>query len=368
MVRVSSMLQSLLVLLIACFSIRYAVAEEVLWLREVTAPPNDIPSLNGGIVSPLLIDDQKRPITDLLAWDPRRREIRNAWLKFLGPMPDPRPSVKLEFLKEERLPDVVRSLVRYEGEPGLFVEGYLLRPDDIPAGEKRPAIVGLHQTTDDSIDEIAGVSGPDAMQIGLKLAQRGLIVFCPRCFLWQNVRSLNEAVEKHRARHPETTGMAKMLYDAQRGVDVLLSLPEVDPNRIGAVGHSLGAKEALYLAAFDERVKVAVASEGGLTFGSTNWHAPWYLGTAIQQESFDRNHHELLALIAPRPFLILGGESGRGAADGDRSWALIEPALPVWRLYGSPARLGMLNHHQGHSVSPESFQWMAEWLEIYLTK
>ena len=53
-----------------------------------------------------------------------------------------------------------------------------------------------------------------------------------------------------------------MLYDAMRAVDVLESLPQVDRNRIGAVGHSLGAKETLYLAAFDERVKVAVASEG----------------------------------------------------------------------------------------------------------
>ena len=74
----------------------------------------------------------------------------------------------------------------------------------------------------------------------------------------------------------------------------------------------------------------------------------------------------LLALIAPRPFLILGGESGRGAADGDRSWPLIEVALPVWKLYGEPTRIGLLNHRQGHSISPESFERIAEWLETYL--
>ncbi len=105
-------------------------------------------------------------------------------------------------------------------------------------------------------------------------------------------------------------GMAKMLYDAMRTVDVLESLPEVDRNRIGAVGHSLGTKETLYLAALDERVKVAVASEGGIGFRSTNWDAPWYLGEAIRDEQFPLNHHQLLALIAPRPILILGGESG----------------------------------------------------------
>ncbi|MCA9093243.1 MAG: dienelactone hydrolase family protein [Planctomycetaceae bacterium] len=345
-----------------------AFAADVDWLNEVTNAPANPPTETTGKVVPLLLDKEGEPIRDLTDWEFRRREIREAWLTFLGPMPDPRPQVKLEVMQEEELPEVVRTLVRYEGEPGIFVEGYLLRPKGISAGEKRSGIVALHQTTDASIDEIAGVSGPDSMRIGLKLAERGFIVFCPRCFLWQDVKSLNEAVEKHQSRHPEAKGMAKMLYDAQRGVDVLCSLPEVDMTSIGAVGHSLGAKEALYLAAFDERVKVAVASEGGLTFGSTNWHAPWYLTTAIQAPGFERNHHELLALIAPRPFLILGGEEGPGAADGDRSWPLIQAALPVWKLYGTPARLGLLNHRQGHSVSPESFARMAEWLEIYLTK
>lgn len=340
---------------------------DVPWLSEVTTSPEIVPTATVGQIVPLLINSQGETIKDRTEWEARRHEIRNQWLQFLGPIPEPRPTVKLEQLKEDHLPGVIRSLVRYEGEPGLFVEGYLLRPVEIPANEKRPGIVALHQTTEDSIDEIAGVSGPDAMQIGLKLAQRGYIVFCPRCFLWQDVKDLNEAVEKHHARHPETKGMAKMLYDAKRGVDVLVSLPEVDQARLGAIGHSLGAKEALYLAAFDERIKAAVASEGGLTFGSTNWHAPWYLSTAIQAEGFERNHHELLALIAPRPFLMLGGESGPGAADGDRSWPLIQAAFPVWKLYDSPIRLGMLNHHQGHSVSPESFERMAEWLEIYLT-
>lgn len=140
----------------------------------------------------------------------------------------------------------------------------------------------------------------------------------------------------------------------------------MNPMRIGAVGHSLGAKEALYLTAFDDRIKAAVASEGGTGFRSTNWDAPWYLGPAIRDEEFPLNHHQLLALIAPRPFLILCGESGSGAADGDRSWPLIEAALTVWKLYGEPTRIGLLNHRLGHSISRDSFERTAEWLATYL--
>jgi hypothetical protein len=157
-----------------------------------------------------------------------------------------------------------------------------------------------------------------------------------------------------------------MLYDAKRAVDVVEALPSVDRNRIGAFGHSLGAKEVLYLAAFDERVKASVASEGGLGFRSTNWDAPWYLGPAIRDEKFPLNHHQLVAMIAPRPFLVLGGESGPGAADGDRSWAILQPTLPTWQLYGCVSRVGLLNHREGHTVSPPTFASSVQWLQTYL--
>lgn len=342
-------------------------AADVKWLAEVRKTPANPPREGLGKLAPLLIGADGQAITTREDWERQRTRVRDEWRKFLGPMPEPRPAVKLEVLKAEFVDGIQRTLVRYEGEPGLFVEGYLLKPNaNNNETWPRPGIVALHQTTNASIDEVAGVSGPDSMRIGLKLAKRGFVVFCPRCFLWQSVKDYNDAVAKHRERHPNSLGMAKLLYDAVRGVDALESLPEVDKKRIGAVGHSLGAKETLYLAAFDERIKAAVASEGGTGFRSTNWDAPWYLGPAIRDENFPFNHHQLLALIAPRPFLILGGESGPGAADGDRSWPLIEAALPVWRLYGEPTRIGLLNHRQGHSISPESFERIAEWLEMYL--
>lgn len=350
-----------------CVWISSACGADVPWLSEVTQAPANPPRERLGKLTPLLVDDSGNAIATREGWERHRTNVRDEWQKFLGPMPEPRPAVKLEVLKTESVESVTRQLVRYEGEPGLLVEGYLLTPvanndETLP----RPGIVALHQTTNASIDEVAGVSGPDAMRIGFKLSKRGFVVFCPRCFLWQDAKDLNDAVAKHRQRHPNSLGMAKMLYDAVRGVDVLVSLPGVDKKRIGAVGHSLGAKEALYLAAFDERIKAAVASEGGTGFRSTNWDAPWYLGPAIRDENFPLNHHQLLALIAPRPFLILGGESGSGAADGDRSWPLLQEAMPVWRLYGEPTRLGLLNHRQGHSISPESYSKIAEWLETYL--
>jgi hypothetical protein len=352
---------------------RQASAGDVSWLEEVQRAPERAPRDAAGSLAPLLVDEDGRPIGTLAEWKQRRQILRKRWLEFLGPMPEERPPIRLEIVAEDHPDGAVRQLVRYESEPGERVEGYLLRPvmeRDSATTEQTtarlPALVALHPTTRDTIDQIAGKTGSPDQQTGLKLCRRGFIVFCPRCFLWQNGDDYEAAVARFRQRHPHTLGMHKMLHDARRAVDVLEQLPDVDPERIGACGHSLGAKETLYLAAFDERVAAAVASEGGIGFKFTNWDAPWYLGPRIHEAGFALNHHQLLALIAPRPFLVLAGESGPGAADGDRTWPFVEAALPVYRLYGGPVRLGLLNHRQGHSVPPRVFERWAEWLTAYL--
>ena len=343
-----------------------AAEGEVSWLADVQRPPEKLSPFDVGIVKPLLATDGGDPVRDLAGWSKRREAIRAAWLLFLGPMPAAPANNQIEVVKSESLAEGTRQLIRYECELGLFVEAYLLRPDSAKFPGLRPGIVALHPTTASTFDETAGVSGQESRQLGLLLLRRGFVVICPRCFLWQDAETLPLAVEKFRARRPDTLGMHKMLYDAKRATDILVAQPNVDAQRIGAVGHSLGAKEVLYLAAFDDRIKAAVASEGGLALKSTNWDAPWYLGPKIRDASFERNHHELLALIAPRAFLILGGESGSGAADGERSWPLIEAALPVYRLHSESPRLGLLNHRQGHSIPDEAGAKLIEWLETYL--
>ena len=72
--------------------------------------------------------------------------------------------------------------------------------------------------------------------------------------------------------------------------------------------------------------------------------------------------HEVLALIAPRGFLLLAGES----ADGDRSWAFIEAVRPVYRLLGAEGKLGWLNHRLGHRYPPEAQAVAEEFLDRFL--
>ena len=123
-----------------------------------------------------------------------------------------------------------------------------------------------------------------------------------------------------------------MLHDARRALDVLQSLPFVDGERLGAIGHSLGGKQTLFLAAFDERVKAAVSSEGGIGLSFCNWHAPKYLGPEIRRRGFPLENHQVLALVPPRAFLLLGGD----CTDGDKSWPFIAAVLPIHDLLAPP--------------------------------
>jgi dienelactone hydrolase len=186
--------------------------------------------------------------------------------------------------------------------------------------KKMPAFIAFHQTTDNHAKEPAGLGAgsPPNMTYGVQLAELGYVVLCPRNFLYLGSPSdskerkvqWEKKVQEVRTCYPQWKGIIRMIYDAMRAVDVLQSLAFVDPSSIGCIGHSLGAKEVLYAAAFDDRYKVAVFSEGGIGFAepNTNWNAEWYLGCTLEQ--IDMDHHELLALIAPRPFLLLAGGTG----------------------------------------------------------
>jgi dienelactone hydrolase len=343
---------------------RAAEQRDVAWLEETQRPPATLPA-DAPKPNDLLQADDGRRIADVAAWKSRREELRKWWLNFLGPMPAERQTApKLTVVEEDRPEGVIRQLVRYEVEPGIQTEAYLLKPSR--PTRKAPGIAVFHSTVNYTIRQPAGLEGPPEKHFGLRYAKQGCVCFCPRNFLWPRISlerldAMSE-VRKLADRSPKSKGMAKMLYDALVAVDILTSLPEVDASRIGSVGHSLGAKETLYLAAFDERVKATVSSEGGVGTRFSNWDAAWYLGPTIKEPSFTHEHHELLALAAPRPFLLVGGDS----ADGDRGWPFIAAAIPVYELYGKPVRLGQFNHGKGHAVPPEAEARIEEWLLTYL--
>ncbi len=312
---------------------------------------------------PLLVDGAGKAITSPVAWMQRRATLRSEWQAFLGEFPKGKSPLKAEVLATETLPEFTRQLVKYQVEDGVFTDAYVLTPRNVTG--KLPGVVVFHQTVKSQAQQAAGVdaSVPELMH-GVQLVKRGYVVICPRCFIFADGAGYADWVKRMQERHPTWTGMARMTWDGIRATDYLESLPQVDRERIGCLGHSLGAKEVLYAAAFDERFKVAVFSEGGIGLAFSNWDAPWYLGPRIRQPGFAREHHELVALIAPRAFLLLAGNS----ADNDKSAAFTEAARPVYELLGAKDNVRLLNHRQGHHYPAEAQAAAEELLDRHLKR
>lgn len=287
-----------------------------------------------------------RPIVadDVKSWESRRGGIRDAWEQILGPMP-PRVPLDVEIVSREELDDHSRLLLRYRNDAASTNDAYLLIPKNL-GNEKRPGVVCLHPTSKTHIKDPVGLANREGVHHALHLVRRGYVCIAPRNYLWAvEGRGWKRSAADVMKQGPYATGMAKMLFDAMRAVDVLAERPEVDSKRIGAIGHSLGGKGALYLAAFDDRIVASISCEGGVGLPLSNWHDDHYLGSQIRSPDFRRDNEEVLALIAPRAILIIGGES----ADGAQSWPYVEAALPVWRLYDAESRLGLVRHDEKHN-------------------
>jgi len=315
-------------------------------------------------LTPLLVDSSGREIKTKSAWNKQRNEIRKQWLDFLGPLPTKKPPLKTEFLNTERLPDFTRQHVRYQIEPSVLTDGYLLTPAN--AKGKLPAVIVFHPTTPLHAKGVAGLASEYDQEKwqGVQFVQRGYVVWCPRNYINADGADWAGNAKHVLAVHTNWTGMTRVVWDSIRAVDFVASLPNVDRKRIGVLGHSLGGKQALYAAAFDVRIKVAVSSEGGIGLKFSNWDAPWYLGPKIRAPDFTLENHQVLALVAPRAFLLLAGDS----ADGEQSGEFIGTVRPAYELLGAGKNLEWFNHHGGHRYSPEARAAAEEFLNRHLKR
>ncbi len=300
-------------------------------------------------------------IDSVATWRERAKELRHAWGKILGRSPDEVPPPRLVSLEVESDGVLVRQKVEYTVLPGERVLAFFLwRRDLEPAST--PGVVVFHSTNPAAAEQPAGRADRPSHHLGLLLARAGFVVLAPRCYIFAPGRTYLQNTQWLLRRYRNWTGMGRMLWDGSRAIDILRTHPCVDRDRIGVVGHSLGAKEVLYVAAFDERVGAAVFSEGGIGLHFSNWDAPWYLGPQVKASGFEHDHDELLALIAPRPFLLIGGNS----ADGEKSRPYVERARAIYALYGAGQALQLINHGRGHSLPPEARCAIVSFLDRWL--
>ncbi len=330
------------------------------WRAQLQEPFARKPVPDLGLV-PVLKPADGPVVSDRKDWPKAREALARAWRARLGPDP-PRPErLDLRVESREDLGDHVREFVTFAAEGDDRIRAYLLTPPGLKPGEKRAAVVVFHPTTNDTLREPVGLGQRPDMALARDLVRRGYVTLSPECYIMKGggPRAQAEALARRR---PGWTGLGKMTFDASRCVDLLEAMPQVDRTRIAAAGHSLGAKEVLFAVAFEPRYRAGVFSEGGIGLRMSNWTDPWYLTEAMTPHIPTLENHQVLALVAPRPFLILGGDS----ADGDASWAFVKAVLPVYELLGAGDRIGLHNHHGGHAFPANARALAYRWLDSVL--
>jgi len=204
--------------------------------------------------------------------EPDRAAIRKKMEKAMGPLPGADRKVPLDAKVEgeEKLDGYVRRKVTFAVEKGDRVPAWLLIPNTATKDKKAPAMLCLHQTINIGKDEPVGLGKQDSKAQALHLVQRGYVCLAPDYPSFGEYKYDFQAAFK---RGDYQSGTMKAIWNNMRAVDYLQSLREVDGERIGVIGHSLGGHNSMFTAAFDERLKVVVSSCGFCSF------AKYYGGT-----------------------------------------------------------------------------------------
>src|SRR5690349_103937 len=186
--------------------------------------------------------------------------FRETMVQLLGRWPEAAP---LEARVEDHadLGDVVRERISYAVEPGERVPAYVFVPRDVRPGERRPGIFAHHQHAGQfhlGKSEAAGLAGNPEQAYALELARRGYVVLAPDAVCFEErgpyTGSLDTPTDPAVGRDYErfeftrrvlygSCLQTKMVWDMRRGLDYLASRSDVDAERLGCIGHSLGGQQ-----------------------------------------------------------------------------------------------------------------------------
>ena len=165
-------------------------------------------------------------------------------------------------------------------------------------------------------------------------------------------------------------------WDGIRGVDYLLTRPEVDAKRIGCTGQSGGGTMTMYLAALEPRIAAAVVNEGNTeNVAGPQYDPPGAVDDAEQNVlgslplSLDRG--DILAAAAPRPLLICYTTHDRGETYSPvydvATQEVYREAAAVYKLLGAKEKIRLTASHLHHGLDytnrHHTCRWFNRWLK-----
>jgi dienelactone hydrolase len=315
-------------------------------------------------------DGQKHPVRTAEDWARRRAHILAHMQEVMGPLPDASRKVPLDVQVSEEVKTEhhVRKKLTFAAEKDDRVPAYLLVP--IGRKGKLPAVLCLHQTVRIGKSEPAGLGDRPNLQYAVHLAERGYVTLAP------DYPNFGE-YKFDPFTHGYQSGSMKAVWNNMRAIDLLQSLPEVDPERIGCIGHSLGGHNTMFTAAFDTRIKSLVSNCGFTSFPKyyggnlRGWSSATYMPRIatvydFKPEKMPFDFPEVVAAFAPRAFLASSPiHDDNFEVSGVRD--CIAAAKPVYELLGAKDKLAANYPDCKHDFPPEvrkvAYDWLDRWLK-----
>jgi dienelactone hydrolase len=298
-----------------------------------------------------------QPVKSEQNWSRRADHIRANMQQVMGRLPE-KSQLPLDVTMGEavKLAHYTRQHVTVVVEEGDRLPGWLLVPHGKSEQERCPAMICLPESSAAGKDMPAGLTASADQSYAHELAERGYVCLV----LDYPLRHSAEYQTDPYALGYDSATM-KGIVNHRRGVDLLQSLPYVDDEAIGVIGHSLGGHNALFLAVFDSRVKAVVSSCGFNVFAKHNqgdiraWSSNYYMpriktvyGDNPAKIPFDFT--EVLAALAPRP--VFANAPLHDTPDFEVSGVqdCFTAAMPVYRnIFGAANRLVVRHPDAGHA-------------------
>jgi dienelactone hydrolase len=306
----------------------------------------------------------------------RQATTAESLVALLGGFPE-KPPLDITVLEVAKFDAYSRTLIEYTTLSEERVQAFLLLPH--VQHRTLPGILAIHQDGNTrpyryGKSEPAGVGGDPELGYGLELCLRGYAVICPDRFpyesrslvnspyreifadfrIWSSRTELTEDLYRgcvaNRLLVEGWTQMGKELFELQRALDCLVAQPEVDGDRLGAVGHSAGGLLTAWSMYVDQRVKVGCVSCG-----------TWRVGDAFRDDYLRPMQgfggllaipglrqwgdvDDILAGLAPRPYFEAGDPGSP-----EEVAALTQKARVQYAALGSPENFVYTTYEADHT-------------------
>lgn len=292
-----------------------------------------------------------------------------------GPWPEPcdlRPELRETIHKDGYRIDSVT----YEAEPGDRVPALLLIPDGVDAAHPAPAVAVWHQHNGEwhlGKSEPAGLAGNPKQHTGVALAREGYVVLCPDALCFEERQSPHlkggnyERFEFLRYVVAGKCMAWKNILDMRRGIDFLCRHPEVNPERIGCYGHSMGSTHTWLAGPWEPRLKCLVGNCCLPTYAAIQrTHILHCFPNFIPGLTQFGDTPDVAALIAPRALHLNFGELDRGSPIEEVREG-VRHIAQAYQAAGVPERFShYIEPGTGHDLSEEMWRRARDWFAKHL--